>query len=151
MGCKKSNDRSNLIKQVKRSWRKIGRQFQHTNERMKEFNLFTIDDEIRLQEVKMIWRWEKNKIPDGLKSIITEVRDERLRNRKFTRDRKWKKESISYRLATRAMKEINEVSCARSKNGLKNKYRKIIQLNYNSNCVTRNCYICTRGILRTPN
>jgi hypothetical protein len=96
-------------------------------------------------------RWEKNKIPDGLKTIVTEVRDERLQNRKFIRERKWKKDSISYRLATIAIKEINEVSCARSKNGLKNKYRKIIQLNYNGTCVTRNCYICNRGILRTPN
>jgi hypothetical protein len=62
-----------------------------------------LEDEIRKQEAKVIWRWEKNKIPDGLKYIIEEKRDRDLRNRQFVRHRTWKQDSIAYRLATRAL------------------------------------------------
>jgi len=130
---------------LKRIWTKIGPRFQHTNERLLNTNILKFDDEIKLQEVKLIWRWDKNKIPKGLINLITENRGRELRNRQFQRSHGWKKSSISYRLATRAMKEINEITCARSKNGLKNKYKRIIRLTYTGNCRIRNCYICNRA------
>jgi len=47
----------------------------------------------------------KNEIPLGLKPITTEVNERQLTNRQFRRDIAWKNDSISYRLATQAMKE----------------------------------------------
>ncbi len=148
-GAKKSIDRANLVKQINKSWLKIGKKYQHTHNRLKEHSLFKLEDEIRMQEAKLIWKWEKKKIPKGLNGILTEENTRRLRSRKFTRKPKWKQNSISFRLATRAMKEIDEISCARSKLGLKRKFKKIIQLNYNTDCSNRNCFICTRGQVRT--
>ena len=65
-----------------------------------ENKILKLDDELRTAEMKMIWRWEKKKIPLGLKNIITEVDQNRLRHRKFIREANWKQDSISYRLAT---------------------------------------------------
>ncbi len=70
------------------------------------------------------------KIPDGLKDIIEEKIDRELRNRQFIRQRNWKQDSIAYRLATRAIKEITEIECARSNKGLKKKLKKLIRLTY---------------------
>jgi len=67
-----------------------------------------------------------------------------LRQRQFQRNQNWKQTSIAYRLATRAIKEIEEISCARSLNGLKNKYKKIITQTYSGDCRIRNCFICAR-------
>ncbi len=144
-GAKKSNNRTDLITTLKRVWSKIGPRRIHTNERLSNFGIFKLEDEIRIKEVKVIWKWLKNKIPDGLKDIITERNTRNLRNRQFTRDNSWKQSSISYRLATRAMKEIDEICCARSITGLKNKYKKIIKSSYQGACNIRNCYICTRA------
>ncbi len=72
----------------------------------------------KLLEIKMIWRWDKSKIPLGLRDIISERDNARLRNRHFERPREWKTDSIAYRLATRAIKEIKEIEVARSKKGL---------------------------------
>ena len=144
-GSKKTNAHTELRKQLKRIWRKIGKRTQHTNERLMENKILKLDDEIRTAEMKMIWRWEKKKIPLGLKNIITEINQNRLRNRKFFRDVKWKQDSISYRLATRAMKDIKEIEIARSKNGLKNKIKNTcILVDYNNECRIRNCQICQR-------
>ena len=60
-------------------------------------------------------------IPHGLINILTENRTRQLRQRQFQRNQNWKQTSIAYRLATRAIKAIEEISCARSLNGLKNK------------------------------
>jgi len=60
----------------------------------------------------------KSKLPDGLKNIINERNALNLRNRQFIRDRSWKQDSIAYRLATRAKKEIKEIEVARSKKRL---------------------------------
>ena len=71
-----------------------------------------LKDELRTAEMKMIWRWEKKKISLGLKNIITEIDQNRLRNRKFFREVRWKQDNISYRLATRAMKDIKDIEIA---------------------------------------
>ena len=68
---------------------------------------------------------------------------QRLRNRQFERPRLWKTDSISYRLATCAIKEIKEIEVARSKKGLAKKYKnKILLVEYNTPCRIRNCLIC---------
>jgi hypothetical protein len=55
----------------------------------------------------------------------------------------WKQDSLSYRLADRATKEIKEIEIAKSKNGLKNKIiKKCFLVDYNTICRMRNCYIC---------
>ncbi len=71
-GAKRSVARSNMIKQIKRCWIKMGNRYQHTSNRLIEFNMFKLEDEIRLQEVKFIWRWEKGKLPLGLQYLIQE-------------------------------------------------------------------------------
>jgi len=62
-----------------------------------------------------------------------------LRNSKFIRENRWKQDSISHRLATRAMKEIETT---RSKKGLTRKFKKTCILDYNTECRVRNCLIC---------
>ena len=100
---------------------------------------------MRLAELKILWRWEKKKIPLGLSEIVVEENQGRLRKRKFKRDRDWKHDSISFRLATRAIKDIKEIEIARSKNGLKKKIKnKCFLIEYNSVCRIRNCIICNR-------
>jgi len=148
-GAKKSAEKQDLIKQIKRCWTKIGQRYQHTNERLRQYNIYKLEDELRMQEVKTIWRWEKDKIPKGLAELIIENRTRELRHRTFERKPRWKKDSIAYRLATRSLKEIEEISCARSKKGLMNKYKRIIMQTYDSNCNIRNCYICARTLGRT--
>ena len=93
----------------------------------------------------MIWRWEKKKIPLGLTEIVKENNNRNLRQRKFIRDIRWNNDSIAYRLATRAMKEIKEIEIARSKKGLVKKYRNMIILTYTNNCRIRNCLYCNNN------
>ncbi len=50
-----------------------------------------------------------------------------IRGRQFERERTWNKDSIYYRLATRAIQEMEEISYSRSKNGLKTNYNTRIQ------------------------
>ena len=145
-GAKKSREKTDLIKLQKRIWRKIDGRKMHTEKRLKEHGILKFQDELRLAECKIIWRWDKNKIPKGLSNIITEKNRRQLRSRQFERKPKWKNDSLSFRLASRAMSEIEEITCAKSKNGLKNKYKKLILQTYdNDPCRTRNCYICSRS------
>ena len=142
-GAKKTSNMTNLRTQVKKIWSKIGLRKIHTNERLTTNEILRIDDELKIAEIKLIWRWEKNKIPLGLKQIIEEKQLPTLRNRSFNRDRLWKQDSISYRLATRANKEISEIQVARSKKGLvKNFRQKCFLIDYAIPCRIRNCQIC---------
>ena len=144
-GAKKTQAHTDLKKLVKRIWTKIGQRRQHTNERLMHNKILKFVDEIKLAEMKIIWRWEKNKIPQGLRNIIRENTSRTLRQRKFVRDPAWHIDSIASRLAVRATKEIKEIEIARSKNGLKNKIKNNCFLaDYNVQCRTRNCFICTQ-------
>jgi len=143
-GAKKSQSLTELKKAVKKSWTKIGQRRQHTNERLREHKILKLEDELRISEVKIIWRWEKKKIPQGLKEIIVEETGLNLRNRKFKRNHNWNQDSIAYRLANRAKNEIKEIEIAKSKKGLTKKYKNNICLvNFNTQCRIRNCFICT--------
>jgi hypothetical protein len=144
-GAVKNNAITELRKSIKKSWTKIGKRKQHTNERLIEHKLLKLEDELEIAEIKLIWRWTKKKIPLGLKNIIEENTGTNLRNRKFKRDISWNQDSISYRLATRAKSEIKEIEIARSKKGLAKKYKNKKWLTtYQQTCRVRNCYICTQ-------
>ena len=142
-GSKKTASLTSLKKLIKKSWSKIGMRRQHTNERLLEHKILKLEDELSISEAKIIWRWEKNKIPLGIKSILTEIPTNNLRNRKFQRDREWSHDSIAYRLASRAMKEIKDIEIAKSKKGLVKKFKDTtLLLKYDTPCTIRNCYIC---------
>ena len=144
-GAKKSQSLTELKKLVKKSWTKIGTRKQHTNERLKEHRILKLEDELKIAESKIIWRWNKKLIPKGLSNIITENTTVNLRNRQFTRHPSWKLDSISSRLAIRTKKEIKDIEIARSKKGLVKKYKSnICLIEYNTPCQTRNCFICTQ-------
>jgi len=88
----------------------------------------------------------KKEIPLGLKYIITEDNNRQLRNRRFKKDRRWRTDSLSYRLADRAAKSIKDIEIAKSKNGLKNKLKNTCFLvDYNTICRVRNCFICSHN------
>jgi len=142
-GAKKTNNLKELKKNIKKTWTKIGPRYQHTNEKLKEYRILKLEDELRIAEVKIIWRWIKNRLPRGLREILVETQALNLRNRKFNRPRNWKHDSISYRLASRAIKEIKDIEIARSRKGLAKKYKNTILLTeYNSVCRKRNCLYC---------
>ncbi len=66
--------------------------------------------------------------------------------RKLKKDRLWKHDSLSFRLADRAAKEIKEIEIAKSLNGLKNKIKKqCFLVDYNTQCRMRNCFKCSRN------
>jgi hypothetical protein len=142
-GARKTAELTELKKAVKRIWRKIGMRNQHTNARLAEHRILKLEDELKLSELKIIWRWTKKRIPNGLNGIITERVGRQLRNRQFIRERQWRQDSIAYRLATRAKNEINEIEIARSKKGLTKKYsNKCYLVDYAQPCRIRNCVNC---------
>jgi len=146
MGSKKNCCISRTKKSPKKSWTKIGKRKQHTHERLTEHKILKLEDELKIAEAKIIWRWNKKKIPLGLTTIIEERHDQRLRNRQFVRDHRWSEDSIASRLASRASKEIKEIEIAKSKKGLIKKYKnKALLLDYNTPCRIRNCFICTHS------
>jgi len=130
-----------LEKLLSKIWTKIGGKKIHTLNRLQKFELLKLEDEMLVQESKIIWKWEKKKIPNSLNNIITEKQDN-LRGRRFNINRSWKKGSISERLAARANKSIKLIESCTSKKSLTNKLRKDIFNNYTFNCRQRNCYIC---------
>ena len=142
-GAKKTADLTELKKAIKRVWSKIGIRRQHTNRRLIDHKILKLEDEIKLSEIKIIWRWLKDRLPRGLKDIITERRGRNLRNRQFIRERTWRQDSIAYRLATRIRTEIDEIEVARSKKGLTKKYtKKCFLIDYAQPCRIRNCQNC---------
>ena len=149
MGCKKTAVLTELKKVLKKSWSKIGVRHQHTNERLAKHKILKLEDELVIAESKIIWKWTKNKLPLGLQTIICERGQRNLRQRQFFRSPEWKQDSIAYRLATRASKDDVEISVARSKKGLVKKLKnKYLLVTYNTQCRTRNCFICTQTAQR---
>jgi len=142
-GAKKTAELASLKKQLKKIWTKIGRRLQHTNDRLIELNILKLEDELKLKEVKLIWRWEKKRIPLGLSNIIEERNLRVLRSRQFIREHNWRPDSVAYRLATRATNEIKDIVIAKSKRGLCKKYKNnIILIGYVIPCRVRNCRFC---------
>ena len=144
-GGKPSGNLTDLKKLIKRIWTKIGTRRQHTNTRLIEHGILKLEDELAMSEIKTVWRWEKNKIPNSLKSVITEKLTRQLRNRQFESNVKWKPKSISRRLAVRAKTDIKEIEQCNTKNALKNKMKQRFLNSYSTICNIRNCFICTNN------
>lgn len=142
-GGKSSGNLTELKKLLKRIWSKIGIRRQHTNTRLMKHGILKFDDEVAMSEIKLVWRWEKNKIPLGLKSIIVEKLTRQLRNRQFESNVRWKPNSISRRIAIRAKNEIKEIELCKTINAIKKKIKLKILNSYNTICNVRNCFICS--------
>jgi len=71
-----------LDKILMKIWSKIGQYRMHTLNRLKKFGIMKFNDELKLQEIKFVWKWQKNKTPESLKQLITEKNDN-LRGRRF--------------------------------------------------------------------
>ncbi len=130
-----------LEKVLSKIWSKIGPRRMHTLNRLNMFKILKLSDELKLQESKFIWKWDKNKVPKSLRTIIDE-RHDNLRGRRFNINRNWKTGNISYRLATRAGQTINYLTNFRTKQTLIKNLKKDIIRSYSFNCRLRNCYVC---------
>ena len=141
-GSAKSSILKPLLAVLKKIWRKIGTYKQHTLNRLLAHKILKFEHELEIQESKLLWKWSKNKLPRGLKSIVTEKANV-LRSRRFNIYRNAKLNSINYRLSKRATSHIADIEKATSKKSLaKQLKQKILDSNYQFTCSTRNCYIC---------
>ncbi len=131
-----------LIRQLHKSWRKIGQKKMHTLPRLQKYKILKLEDELAVQESKFLWKWENNHLPKSLKEIIKEKEDN-LRGRRFITINNMKKGSICQRLTKRANSSIPRIVMAPSKKTLVKTLGKQIMANeYNYNCLSRNCFIC---------
>ena len=127
---------------LSRAWKKMGRYKQHTLPRLKALKILKLEDELSVQEEKLVWKWEKSKTPKGLENILIEKIDQ-LRGRRFVKYTRAKQESINFRLASRADKVITKVSDLTSKRSVTTHARnELFNTKYNFSCTTRNCFIC---------
>ena len=82
--------------------------------RQKFFFLLKLENELAIQESKVVWRWENKKIPKSLSDIVIEKQDN-LRGRRFMVNRNYKQNSINLRLTKRANNNNSDISTYRSK------------------------------------
>jgi len=133
----------NLNKTLKRVIRKLGPRIRHTNKRYLDYNILSLEDELMLAESKLIFKWSKQELPQGLKNLISERNNRTLRNRQFVISNKWKKSSISYRLGIRAKKELTSISKYKNTKSLaKGLKEQAMTILTHKICTVRNCYIC---------
>ena len=142
-GGVKPSIRKQLDQTLKRIWSKIGAKKMHTLNRLQKYSLLQLDDEIEIQEQKLIHKWENKKLAKGVKNLITEKVD-RLRGRRFVAARNWKKNSIANRLAKQADKSIGIIMLTKNRKKYIDNQRKIIlEQKYSFNCTLRRCFICS--------
>ncbi len=121
----------------------MGPRTRHTNVRLVDYNIMTLQNELDLAEYKLIYKWQKQEIPTGLKDIIEEKNNQRLRNRGFKISKKWKQNSIAFRLGKTATKIITEVSQYKNTKILSKKFKeRKLDIIKQETCRVRNCYIC---------
>jgi hypothetical protein len=142
-GGVKPSIRKPLDQILKRIWSKIGNKRMHTLNRLQKYEILNMDDEIEIQEQKLIHKWEYKKLPKGVSNIILE-KITNLRGRKFVVARNWKNNSIAHRLAKQANQSIKDIM----ENKIRKKFittqrEKIFGNKYAFLCNRRNCYICT--------
>jgi hypothetical protein len=134
-----------LNKLLHKSWSKIGGKKIHTLNRLEKYQILKLEDELAIQESKILWKWDNGKIPQGLKDIITE-RADGLRGRRFNLMRGGKQNSINWRLSSRANKSIQIISKSTSTKSLSTAMQKqLFNVKYKFRCVTRNCFVCKVG------
>jgi len=127
-------------KTLSKIWRKLGPRIMHTNKRLTKYGILKLTDEIKLQEAKIIWKWDKKKLPKSLSTILEEKQD-RLRGRRFITMRGSKPNSIHCRLVKAAGK-IEEISKCTTIENLTKMVRETALDQYKAPCRTRNCFIC---------
>ena len=133
-----------LLKSVKKAVRHIGPFKQHTLNRLQNLNILRFEDELAIAESKIVWKWEKNKIPSSLKNLIVEKRGT-FRRRKFVTSRNSLANSIERRLSKRAEVSISNLTKFGSKNSLSKTLKSnIIQNDYSFVCTRPGCFVCTR-------
>jgi hypothetical protein len=113
----------------------------HTLLRLQKYNLLKLEDEIKLQEFKMLWRWNAKKLPESLSDIIVE-RQDRLRGRRFNIPIHLKNNAISTRLTKRANISMIDIANHRFKKNLATHIKKSSLDQYSFTCNNRNCFIC---------
>ena len=143
-GGAKKNKMIILERTLKKVWRKFGSHYMHNNARLLQNNLLKLDDELLIQEAKIIWKWEKKKNPKGLQMILEEKID-RLRGRRFKSIRNIKPNSINSRLAKNANYNITSIANNKSLKSLSQSLKMRALDSYNLPCRTRNCFICTHN------
>ena len=94
-----------LNQSLRKIWSKIGVKKQYTLNRLKEHQILKLEDELAVQETKLVWKWAKQELPPGSQSLLVE-RVNNLRGRQFDIVRHSKACSINNRLAKRAGTEI---------------------------------------------
>jgi len=144
-GSASANKLKPLTKALHKSWKYIGKFKQHTLNRLQENCILKHEDELRMQESKVIWRWEKNKLPNSLKPLIEEKADN-LRGRRFAIPRGAKPDSLVYRLNKRAEIDISTISLAKTKKSMSNNLKKSVLRSYSFVCRRRGCFICSRRV-----
>jgi hypothetical protein len=112
-----------LEKLLHKIWKKIGNRNSHTLPRLKKNSILKLEDELAIQESKVVWRWENKKIPKSLSDIVIEKQDN-LRGRRFMVNRNYKQNSINLRLTKRANNCISDISTYRSKKTLAKSLKK---------------------------
>jgi len=134
-----------LTSALSKCWRNIGSFKQHTLHRLKEHNILKLEDELVVQESKIIWRWEKLKLPSSLRPIIEE-RHDNLRGRRFNYPRGANPSSVILRLNKRATSSINSISTFKTKKTMSKNIKNKILEGYSFVCRRRNCFICQRRV-----
>ena len=129
-----------LNRVLQKSWSKIGKYKQHTYNRLQKYQILKLEDELSIQELKFIWKWEHNKTPTSLKKILKAKKEDRLQGRRFEMLPNNKPSSIHYRLIKCANDNIKTISNIKSKKVLVKIQRKSILGNkYKFRCTVNNC------------
>ncbi len=89
-----------------------------------KYGLILFEDELWLQELKFIWKWENNKLPNSLNKILKEKQD-RLWGRRFAYLNNSPR-GVHNGLTKWANTEINIVSGVMSKDTMVNRINKKI-------------------------
>ncbi len=104
--------------------------------------MLKLEDELSIQEIKFVWKWEKKKLPSSLVSMLNEKVDN-LRGRRFCIERQWKTNSLAYRIARAANINMSIITAVKTRKTLTtNLKKKILNDSYNYICRQRNCFIC---------
>jgi hypothetical protein len=130
-----------LEKTLKKIWKKMGPRIMHTNQRLRSNEILLLTDEIKLQESKWLYKWERGLLPISLKPIIEEKFD-RLRGRRFKINRNTKLNGIEARLTKLANKDISKITAFTSLEKLSQNIKREALNGYDVPCRLRNCFIC---------
>jgi hypothetical protein len=84
-----------------------------------------LEDELEVQETKLVWKWEKGKLSPGTKQLLVEKVDN-LRGRRFERHGRIGSKSINARLAKKAENSIERVKNFKTKKSCSIEHQKKI-------------------------